>query len=29
MNQVWDELRSHIYRPDENIAPIIPSDLGL
>ncbi|MBN1320319.1 MAG: CapA family protein [Thermoleophilia bacterium] len=29
MNQVWDELRSHVYRPDENIAPIVPADLGL
>lgn len=28
MNRVWDELRGHVYRPDENIAPIIMSNLG-
>ena len=29
MNQVWDELRDHVYRPDEDISPIVPADLGL
>ena len=29
MNQVWDELESLIYRPDEGIVPLRPSDLGL
>ncbi len=29
MNQVWEELREMLYRPDENIAPLDPADLGL
>lgn len=29
MAAVWEELRELIYRPDENIAPLNPADLGL
>jgi poly-gamma-glutamate capsule biosynthesis protein CapA/YwtB (metallophosphatase superfamily) len=29
MAGVWEELRDILYRPDENIAPIDPADLGL
>lgn len=29
MTQVWNELRDAVYRPDENIVPLDPADLGL
>jgi poly-gamma-glutamate capsule biosynthesis protein CapA/YwtB (metallophosphatase superfamily) len=29
MNQVWDELRKALYRPDDDIEPLDPADLGL
>ena len=29
MAAVWDEIRDLLYLPDENIAPLVPSDLGL
>ncbi len=29
MAQVWEELREHLYRPDESIAPLDPADIGL
>ena len=29
MAEVWEELRDQLYRPDENIAPLYPADLGL
>jgi poly-gamma-glutamate capsule biosynthesis protein CapA/YwtB (metallophosphatase superfamily) len=29
MAQVWEELRALLYRPDENIEPLDPADLGL
>lgn len=29
MAQVWEDLRELLYRPDENIAPLDPSDIGL
>jgi poly-gamma-glutamate capsule biosynthesis protein CapA/YwtB (metallophosphatase superfamily) len=29
MAGVWEELREQLYRPDENIAPLYPADLGL
>jgi poly-gamma-glutamate capsule biosynthesis protein CapA/YwtB (metallophosphatase superfamily) len=29
MAEVWEELRVQLYRPDENIAPLDPADLGL
>lgn len=29
INQVWDELEDMLYRPDEGIVPVRPSDLGL
>jgi poly-gamma-glutamate capsule biosynthesis protein CapA/YwtB (metallophosphatase superfamily) len=29
MAEVWEELREVLYRPDENIAPLDPADIGL
>ncbi len=29
MNQVWDELRKALYRPDDGIEPLDPAELGL
>jgi poly-gamma-glutamate synthesis protein (capsule biosynthesis protein) len=29
MAQVWEDARSLQYRPDENISPLVPADLGL
>jgi len=29
MTAVWEEARSSLYRPDEQIRPLIPSELGL
>jgi len=29
MAQIWEELRTVLYRPDENIKPLDPADLGL
>lgn len=29
MNQVWEELRDLLYRPDEKISPLGPTELGL
>lgn len=29
MAEVWEEIREQLYRPDENIAPLYPGDLGL
>lgn len=29
MDQVWEELGAMLYRPDENIKPLDPADLGL
>lgn len=29
MAQVWEDLRELLYRPDENIAPLDPADIGL
>lgn len=29
MAEIWEELRGQLYRPDENIVPLYPLDLGL
>ena len=29
MRQIWEYCRSQVYRPDENIIPLAPGDLGL
>jgi hypothetical protein len=29
MDQVWEELGAMLYRPDEDIRPLNPTDLGL
>jgi poly-gamma-glutamate capsule biosynthesis protein CapA/YwtB (metallophosphatase superfamily) len=29
MNQVWEELNEMLYRPNEDIEPLVPADLGI